>query len=472
MCVCVCVCVCVRVVSVCVCVWYPCVCMCVSVCACACACACVCPCLCACTRMWMSCACVILQMYHAHLHSPNTCPHAHCRKFKRLCTIMSEENNWKLYREKLDRHFADGTPCIPFLGLFLTQIIQHGSYTVLRRARELNKSSSFSNYSMYRTRRLQNQRNSGSSLVSRSVPSSPVPREKADRKHLSGHFELNSGAAASDSSESAEDIVALKKAELSNGGSDKSPPLSSHSWSLFSPDDTDLSDLGFVSQEPKSDAETNSHPLELDDIRLSSTEDSPCVTLPKSPTMESVVSGIVPSSPCVRDAKESSKCTESPCGTMTEDSLTGSNTFGSRPSLDSVFGNGCDDELRYDDIQCEIRSENGECHCLNDDTDPIRRLAEDNRCSTPQLRTPETAVHRAMSWKRRVSIPRKTSTTEVQTTNDPQGLLERYKMSASKCGASKCCIPELQSLLLEGGGSPNTEQLNYKLSLEREPIRL
>lgn len=408
---------------------------------------------------------------YCKLHSPNTCPHAHCREFKRLCTIMSEENNWQLYREKLDKHFANDTPCIPFLGLFLTQIIQNGSYKFLRKARELNKSSSFNSYHTYHTRRLQTQRNSNSSLVSsRSVPSSPVPREKVDRKNLSGHFELNSGAVTSDSSESAEDILALKKAELSNGCSDKSLPLSSHSCSLFSHDDTDLSDLGFVSQEPKSDPETISHSLELDDIRLSPTEDSPRVTLPKSPTMESKVSGIL--SPCVGDAKESSKCTGSPCGTMTEDSFTGSNAFGSRPSLDSVFGNGCDDELRYEDIQCDIRSESGERRCSNDDPDPNRRFPADNRCSTPRLVTPAFILHLKGQDSRGSIATRNTSDSDVQATNDPQRLLDRYKMSASKCGGGLCCNPELQSLLLEGGGAPNTEQLNYKLSLEREPIHL
>ena len=376
---------------------------------------------------------------------------------------MSEENNWQLYREKLDKHLADDTPCIPFLGLFLTQIIQHGSYKVIRRARELNKSSSFSSYSVYRTRRLKTEKNSDSSLVSsRSVPSSPVAQTKVSRQKnsLSGHFQLNSGAVASDSSESAEEIVGLKKKERSNGSSDKSTPLSSHSWSLFSPAETDLSDLGFVSQEPKSDTDTASRSLELDDICLSPKADSPSVKLSTSPTMESVVSGTAPTPQCPNASAESL------CGTMTEDdSLTRSNDFGSRPSLDSVFGNAYEDELRHEDIHCEIRSENGEWR-PNNATDRSRHLVERNRCSTPLLAVSKTAARR---WRQQ-DMP--SSDSEVKTPYDPQRLLERYITSASKCSAALRCSEELQSLLEEGEGTCNSERQNYQLSLEREPIHL
>ena len=367
---------------------------------------------------------------------------------------MSEENNWQLYREKLDNDIANDTPCIPFLGLFLTQIIQHGSYKVLRRARELNKSSSFSSYSVYRTQRSESGRNKRSSLVSsRSVPSSPLPQ--ARKNTLGGQFQLNSDAVTSDSSESAEDILAIKKPERSNGSVDKMTPLSSNSWSLFSPDETDFSDRGFVSQEPKSDAETTQS-LDLDDIRLSPKEDSPCVELPKSPTMESVVSG---------GPNVASKSAESQCCTMTEDSLTGSNAFGSRPSLDSVFGN---EELRHEDIRCDIRSENSDC----DSVGCSHRLVEHNRCSTPILATPKTEARSSRARNQRDSVESTTSVSEVQTPSDPPRLLERYKASASKCCVALNCNQELQMLLLEGVGSCNSEKRNYQLSLEREPVHL
>ena len=45
---------------------------------------------------------------------------------------MSEDDNWKLYREDLDRCLSANTPCVPFLGLFLTQVVQQESYHKLR----------------------------------------------------------------------------------------------------------------------------------------------------------------------------------------------------------------------------------------------------------------------------------------------------------------------------------------------------
>lgn len=35
---------------------------------------------------------------------------------------MSEDNNWQEYRDELDGCLATSTPCIPYLGQFLTQV--------------------------------------------------------------------------------------------------------------------------------------------------------------------------------------------------------------------------------------------------------------------------------------------------------------------------------------------------------------
>ena len=45
---------------------------------------------------------------------------------------MSEEYNWKLYRAELETCFANNIPCIPFLGVLLTTIVQQESTTVSR----------------------------------------------------------------------------------------------------------------------------------------------------------------------------------------------------------------------------------------------------------------------------------------------------------------------------------------------------
>ena len=45
---------------------------------------------------------------------------------------MSEEYNWKLYRSELETCFANNIPCIPFLGVLLTTIVQQESITLSR----------------------------------------------------------------------------------------------------------------------------------------------------------------------------------------------------------------------------------------------------------------------------------------------------------------------------------------------------
>ena len=46
----------------------------------------------------------------------------HYRKFEDLSHLMSEENNWKVYRAELHETMSKGA-CVPFLGQFLTEIL-------------------------------------------------------------------------------------------------------------------------------------------------------------------------------------------------------------------------------------------------------------------------------------------------------------------------------------------------------------
>ena len=46
-----------------------------------------------------------------------------CRKFEDLSRLMSEEDNWRVYKTELYDVMSKGT-CVPFLGQFLTQIMQ------------------------------------------------------------------------------------------------------------------------------------------------------------------------------------------------------------------------------------------------------------------------------------------------------------------------------------------------------------
>lgn len=56
---------------------------------------------------------------------------------------MSEEDNWQLYQKELDRLVASHTPFIPFLGNFLTRVVQMQSFEDLKqKSRSLTRRSS------------------------------------------------------------------------------------------------------------------------------------------------------------------------------------------------------------------------------------------------------------------------------------------------------------------------------------------
>ena len=50
------------------------------------------------------------------------------RKFEQLSALMSEECNFQLYHKDLQQTLAANIPCIPFLGTFLTTVVQQDSY--------------------------------------------------------------------------------------------------------------------------------------------------------------------------------------------------------------------------------------------------------------------------------------------------------------------------------------------------------
>ena len=73
---------------------------------------------------------------------------------------MSEEDNWAMYRNDLDQQFAANTPCIPFLGVFLTQIVQQDSYNECKPKRGCGirkNSSGLENYTILEAITVRNQ---------------------------------------------------------------------------------------------------------------------------------------------------------------------------------------------------------------------------------------------------------------------------------------------------------------------------
>lgn len=55
------------------------------------------------------------------------------KNFRDLSKLMSEEDNFAAYRQELDSLMRQGNPCLPFLGDFLTQIAQTQTYLACRK---------------------------------------------------------------------------------------------------------------------------------------------------------------------------------------------------------------------------------------------------------------------------------------------------------------------------------------------------
>lgn len=60
------------------------------------------------------------------------------RCFRKLSGVVSEENNWAAYRAELQQHLTLGSSCIPFLGAFLTTVVQQESYDKIRSKRPVD----------------------------------------------------------------------------------------------------------------------------------------------------------------------------------------------------------------------------------------------------------------------------------------------------------------------------------------------
>lgn len=105
------------------------------------------------------------------------------KRFTRLCHLMSEEDNWQLYRKELGRRLASDTPCVPFLGLFLTQVVQQESYHKMRVEKDecpsssspgRRRSSSFGNCIVNSCALEAEKREWRGSVLSSSAPASPA----------------------------------------------------------------------------------------------------------------------------------------------------------------------------------------------------------------------------------------------------------------------------------------------------------
>ena len=93
----------------------------------------------------------------SHIFHPFSCI---IRRFKQLSELMSEEDNWAMYRNDLDQQFTASTPCIPFLGVFLTQVVQQDSYNQCKPKRGCGirkHSSALGNYTILEAITVRNQ---------------------------------------------------------------------------------------------------------------------------------------------------------------------------------------------------------------------------------------------------------------------------------------------------------------------------
>ncbi|XP_065910827.1 uncharacterized protein [Dysidea avara] len=96
------------------------------------------------------------------------------KKFEDLSRLMSEEDNWKTYKNELKEVMSSKNLCVPFLGQFLTQIVQQETVNDLKSYRRKS-----------RGRRPQSGEFNSGSHETLSAPASPVNSFHEDQLELS-----------------------------------------------------------------------------------------------------------------------------------------------------------------------------------------------------------------------------------------------------------------------------------------------
>ena len=114
---------------------------------------------------------------------------------------MSEDDNWQMYRSELDACLASSTPCVPYLGQFLTQVCHQLSYNKMKAEKKevevKRRSNSFDNLSslaeskekllrkrssLFQHDSLQVEGGKRASTVSISAPTSPLASDDEEEE--------------------------------------------------------------------------------------------------------------------------------------------------------------------------------------------------------------------------------------------------------------------------------------------------
>ena len=375
---------------------------------------------------------------------------------------MSEEDNWEVYRKDLEQQFTSSTPCIMFLGVFLTQIVQQDSYNQCKAKTGCGirrHSSVLGNYTVLEAITVRNQfekltrSHSGRKHGGQYIPciaSREGCCKENDRTEFdsedSGYNETSSSCVHNQSQESQRSLQSLTPAATSS-------IAPSATTQAVRPDE----------QHKEGDRQQ---------VSLQNSEGVPSHSVPPQLSQNTVV----PISPRGTNRAK-------PCRLIRERSM-------SDPALDAVelrtkFNNDFADgiHIRSQSLESLQDSDADLSRSCSSSADTLDSLSSDEeQIPWPALKLPPS-FNSTMSLPAKSPLPlaspigdrKRRATTDVlrlrlakmNCSSSPSDLLQKYQFFSLGCCRGVESRAELRALLTDT--SHNTEGQNYKLSCQREP---
>lgn len=351
---------------------------------------------------------------------------------------MSEECNFNLYHQDLEHTLAANIPCIPFLGIFLTVVVQHDSYTQMSSKNMSSKnmrrqSTLLETYTILDAITVRNRLEKlrwWSSIDFHSPPESPVVLENdgSSETILSGAVQ---NGVLNDSISSLHSIPESKvQHENASSGNGLIPPYST----------TKPAKPPVLKQLGKTQA-----------VNLDTQADNM-----SSPAVASVSNNPLNSSLSENKAKvelmsRSLECLMEAC--LDESSPTDAQMCSTLSSSLTNLGSSCDDGIDFlqdsatPDLPTWVTSD----YCA----DPTHSLPLMSQPPKPYLRKRRTTPD---VWRLHVC--------QADYSSSPLDLLDRYQFLSLGHYVQLSSKPEIRAML---DCPHNTEGQNYKLSYEREP---
>ena len=369
---------------------------------------------------------------------------------------MSEESNFNLYHQDLEQTLAANTPCIPFLGIFLTVVVQHDSYAQMSSKKMRRQSTLLETYTILDAITVRNTleklRQCSSSIDSYSPPTSPVLLD-SDRSSEDSHSPPVSPVLRDIETSSEITPSGAVQNGVMNGNINISIPESANQNENVPPKNGLRIDSPYHNTKParapvlkqlgkKQAVNLDPPAASVSTAPVSSVSKSPSCNFPSELKSKALL--MSRSLGCLMDAclNEANPADKEICPTKMSSSLT---NLESHCNGDSNFlqGSATSDLLSPAWVVSDYCAE--PTHSL-----PLMSAAP-KLCLRKRRTTPDV-------WRLHVS--------QADRSSSPLDLLERYQFLSLGRYVQMTSKPELRAML--SGYPHNTEGQNYRLSYERE----